>query len=161
MRDKDAAPENGAREEVPDLPGLVPGRSDHERSLPVVCGTAPLPLRGAGGKFLPGLTPTKTDTAGRRRVVVLVVLLVVVPLAVLGECDGPMFPDGILPAANLAAPPIGPVLFLVLVLALALALALALVVVVLVAAGVAGGWPRDEGGRVWPGLCTVSARGAR
>jgi hypothetical protein len=89
---------------------------------PTCAGLQALPLRGEGGKFLPGLTPASTRGTGsgrgrRDRTASLLLLLVVLPLAVLAECEGPMFPDGILPAARTATLPVPVVLVLLLVLA--------------------------------------------
>lgn len=101
-------------------------------------GLVPLPLRGEGGRFLPGLTPTKTTPMGRGRRdrAMTLLLLVVLPLLVLGECEAPMFPDGILPPRGSSADP-----FAGLVL-----LGLALAVVGVVA------WSRRPGHRPSPAL---------
>jgi hypothetical protein len=100
---------------------------------PTCSGLVPLPLRGEGGKFLPGLTPTNSSGAGRGRRdrVASLLLAVVLPLLVLAECEAPMFPDGILPAARIGGP--------------AVPVGLLLAVGVLVAVAVVA-WPRRSTG---------------
>jgi hypothetical protein len=97
-------------------------------------GLQPLPLRGEGGKFLPGLTPDRSGRGRRDRAGLRLLLLVVLPLAVLAECQGPMFPDGILPAARTATP------------AALVGLVLLLVAVLLVLAVGVVAWPRRSPG---------------
>jgi hypothetical protein len=83
-------------------------------ACPGCSGLMPLPLRGDGGRFLPGLTPVKTAGAVRgrrdRRAVTVTLWAVVLPLLVLADCDEgvPFWPDGILPPrANVADSSIG------------------------------------------------------
>lgn len=89
---------------------------------PECAGQTTLPLRGAGGQFLPGLNPTRatarvsgrgrtdrTTIRSATRVVVWVRAVVLVASGlVLADCDGPMFPDGLLPPGIRAGALIGP-----------------------------------------------------
>lgn len=96
-------PKTGREKKCRTCQGSYPAGQIHNGQCPNCSGLVPLPLRGEGGKFLPGLTPTKTTTPnptsrGRRDRVVSLLLLVVLPLLVLADCDEfPMFPDGLLP----------------------------------------------------------------
>ncbi|HET9658536.1 MAG TPA: hypothetical protein VFP72_24500 [Kineosporiaceae bacterium] len=80
---------------------------------PNCSGLVPLPLRGEGGRFLPGLTPART---GRRNRAAVLLLLLVLPLLVLADCEGPDFPDGLLPP-GISLTDASPLVALVLVVA--------------------------------------------
>lgn len=81
--------------------------------------------------------PGEGAVRGRRDRVVRLGLLLVLPLLVLAECDGPMFPDGVMPARFAVAPVWG------LVVMFGLLAVLAVVV------------------GAWAGGCAARLRGAR
>lgn len=124
MRAKDTPrPDSGRTRKCRTCRVSFPAGQIFNGQCPSCAGMQALPLRGEGGRFLPGLAPAKSVGAvrGRRSRMVTFGLSVVLPLLVLASCeDGvPFFPDGVLPARMQAhSIPVGVWLVLVGVLGL-------------------------------------------
>ena len=107
-------PDSGRTKKCRTCRGSFPAGRIVNGECPSCAGLTPLLLRGSGGKFLPGLASAPSCRGRRDRVAVLALLLMVLPVLVLADCEGPMFPDGVIPPrAAVAEPFVGLLVLLV------------------------------------------------